>query len=406
MLTIILLLILGNSFSIIFTQTILGKVSLLIIFIYACILFLKKQTLKKQNSKVICILLFLLISKLVFSKYDTTELGYLIKIFSMYVICNYFNSKKILYKLDSIIYFLSSFSLVFFILINTKNQNLINLFKFKINNYSSWLFMYGYQNNRIDQNAGFAWEPSIYASIIGIFLFYNLVFHKNKFKNNIKILIYILTILTTKSTSGLLILLVNCIYYFFNNINKTNLLVLIISIFLFVSLDFDKKVIHKIISRNQVKGNYSGQARNMHVKIDLELFKNNKILGSNNLIRERKEIAELFSKKNKIIKKFFELKKEYMISSNTLTSVLGKYGILIFIINIYLYIKLIFKKKNMENTCFILILFITFLSQNVLFYPFYMIFWYLPKNIFIKKNILKGDMNENSYSRNRICRII
>lgn len=389
---IVLNLILMSSFSIIFKETLLGKVGLILLFSYSLyLLFKNKFVLEIKRDFPIFMLVLIFLFKIVLEGFSSTEFGYILKIFSIFIIFSCKDMKKMISKLDSILYFFSCCSLVGFVLINTNFINFLTKYTYSVGGYRTLFLIFGYSTKRVEQNAGFTWEPSIFASIVGIFLFYNLT--KNKITRNIyiKIIIYTLTLLTTKTTAGIMILIISYFYLIFFKIKSRFLGILLLLLLQFNPLVMEK-VVKKISLRKEIKGNYSSQAREIHKIIDLEIAKKIFLLGVVKQDNLRFEIAKKLKTQNKIIRKFFEIKMEYNITSNSLTGILAKYGVILFILNYYLYFRFLLKKNCIEKIFFSAILFVTFSTQYIVFYPFYMIFWYLPFDFFTIKKIKRREV--------------
>lgn len=381
---IILFLILQSSFSAIFMQTFIGKISLILILIYSlCLLITNSFRLNKRDLCIVIILNSLIFFKILIQGVDFTEIGYIIKITSIFIICNFKSMEETIEKLDNILSFLCKISLIGFILVNSLLKVQIEKFSYLINDYKTWYLFYGYRGERSYQNAGFTWEPSIFASIVAIFLFYNLVGGNPKRLRIQRVILYTVVLVSTKSTAGIILLSLNYFYFTYFRL-KNKILMLLLLVFLIFNPYTREKVVQKIQSREKIEGNFSAQAREMHKIIDLEIFKENIILGMNTKeeTKIRYEMTKKLSIKNEIIKKFLNLQTEYDITSNSLTGILSNYGVIIFIINYYLYFRFFFKERKIENLFFCMILITTFASQYIVFYPFYMIFWYLPKSFF------------------------
>lgn len=66
------------------------------------------------------------------------------------------------------------------------------------------------------RNVGFAWEPGRFACFIAIAAFINLAMFKFRIRNNSHIWVFLLTLLSTQSTTGYVILVVIILAYLFN----------------------------------------------------------------------------------------------------------------------------------------------------------------------------------------------
>lgn len=89
------------------------------------------------------------------------------------------------------------------------------------------------------RNAGFAWEPGAFASIIIIGIFCNILRKGFSLKNNRTLILFLITLFSTQSTTGIGILLACSVFWAFVNDRKGwAITLLVVAIFLFMFLPF------------------------------------------------------------------------------------------------------------------------------------------------------------------------
>lgn len=91
----------------------------------------------------------------------------------------------------------------------------------------------------VARNAGFAWEPGAFSSIIIIGIFCNILRKGFALNNNRYLILFLITLFTTQSTTGIGILLACSVFWAFVNDRKGwAVTLLIVAIFLFMVLPF------------------------------------------------------------------------------------------------------------------------------------------------------------------------
>ena len=176
-----------------------------------------------------------------------------ITFFSVYVLIkSKLDLKIILSSYDNIIINFAKISLFFFSWQLVNSSSLISLFSFFDFNigksYNAIVYTIHHRSisDGIARNAGFCWEPGPFACFLVIGLVVHLL--KNKFNLNARIVVYIITILSTASSTGYFCLGIITVWYFYIKSRKYFLLVLpiIISLtILFISKtdDFNNKIL-------------------------------------------------------------------------------------------------------------------------------------------------------------------
>jgi hypothetical protein len=104
------------------------------------------------------------------------------------------------------------------------------------------------------RNAGFCWEPGPFACYVVLAIFFNLVRHGLRLKDKERLGVFLLTLITTQSTTGMVALLIVILWYawvcYNNRVSRmvSVLLVVGLSIYLFTSVPYLQE---KILSESQ-----------------------------------------------------------------------------------------------------------------------------------------------------------
>lgn len=191
--------------------------------ILAVLLILSKG---KLNTKILCVTVLLAILML-FTTLVCKEnmLVYVKIIFSFFVAAIYvsvFSLREFAISYVKAIRFLSVVSLVGYCL-HIAVPGLFNLFV--VQNavgirYSNWVLYIQYHGDGMNamRNYGFAWEPGAFATCICLAMFLELLILKSKI-NFKHIGLYLVTVVTTFSTTGIIACIVLCLYSVFNDSN-------------------------------------------------------------------------------------------------------------------------------------------------------------------------------------------
>jgi len=95
--------------------------------------------------------------------------------------------------------------------------------------------MFFYNITSLNRNTGIAWEPGMFQILPNIALYYYIKCHKKEL-NFFVILIYLITIYTTLSTTGFLLLMFNFLYLFYTLLFKYKKIIIKILFFIFIFL--------------------------------------------------------------------------------------------------------------------------------------------------------------------------
>lgn len=167
-------------------------------------------------------------------------IGYVIRLSIAFLIVVYFGERFFIY-LETLVFFLSYIGLILFIIqiIFPAFFNLFTLLSDKILywEYSSlggkYLLIYFFNGSAIFRNSGFLSEPSLYAIILSWLILFN--FYKNNFKDNTRLRILLLSLLTTFSVGGFFYIILLIVLYTFKNTTSSKIRNLLIVILLSIT---------------------------------------------------------------------------------------------------------------------------------------------------------------------------
>ena len=348
------------------------------LFIVILVLILKKKYKKKNILKLtITILSFVAFFLINFYLTESTQFkDYVIIIMQVFltsITIIYLKEFKIdlKYHLYRILYYIITLSLIGFILsqFDLKNNDRLYLGE---SGYSlnTILYIFYYSSNEIFgkiniyRNQGIFWEPGILAIYANIFLYLSLFIYKDKTKT----ILATICILSTLSTTGIFILILQMFAYLRTKkigINKKNILYLmILPIILFGINSFVNKI------KESDEKAYSSYALR-----SFDLYSGTMIAISNPLFGIGLNEESFFKERNK----FLTTEMQHIMpqiekrgSSNSILNLFAKFGILIGVLTIYILFKQnIFTEKK---TLFFLIIILSLFSEPLLFTPFFMLF--------------------------------
>lgn len=368
----------------------------MIAYILLLILSFFSTSLKKFNRQQILIMFAIIIIIFFRDLYTTIffdnreiDMMFCIRMGTIFFYMASVNKLKFYKILEKTIFIFASIGLFMHILIFFEISLPFQKININNNEYFHFFGLFGYYKNMLYRNSGFAWEPSAWSILLGTLLFFRLV--KGKVFNLFN-LILVLNMITSYSTTGYLLVLFNIIYLLLKNISiKKIFLGITLLILISFNNSFKEIVFKKIFERNSyvalthnVYGVYSSSARELHKKVDLEIFKDNFLLGSTELTKElRKKYVIKLSLDNRIARYFLVNNKEYYISSNGITYMLARYGIIIFLLYFYLYFEKSIKGINLEKMAYIIIMIFVFSVQGANLLPYFMMLIYI-QHILIK----------------------
>ena len=314
------------------------------------------------------------------------------------------NGRDLMKNIDSVVFFLSVISLSFYIIQSINFSFAFNFIRSVQNligipthighpevTYSNILFYticdYGSGIPGLRRNYGFMWEPGGFATILLMGFFIHLSLNNYNLRDK-KSIIYIITMLTTFSTTGLLglsvIFLFSASSNFKINLKSISLIfIAIIAIFFIATSQWVSGKIEKTYSQDMNlteidQGNSVGSlGRFGGMYINIREF------------MERPFLGHHFDKRDRIVN-------ENTASVNGLGTILARYGLFGFTFLIIYYLKsakkLFGRRKNADLVFFILLLICGF-AFDLMRTPFFIIFFaygFLGKHIVSTSDILNS----------------
>ncbi len=176
--------------------------------------------------------------------------------FTSFIIFNIWEDRLFI-KYEKVMFFFAGISLFFFVwqIISFSSLNrlmdLINLNEVGSKNCFFYTLHFRTWSDNINRNCGFTWEPGPFSLFILIAIYFNLMRKGFVLKSNIVLIVFIITIITTFSTTGIVALFMLLTYYLISNseltLRRFISLVFFASIFIFVFLNTDF-LFYKILS--------------------------------------------------------------------------------------------------------------------------------------------------------------
>lgn len=349
------------------------KICLVILAIGTLAVLYFKKYISKYNIIVFCMLsiLILLNSLINISNHiSIVKLGsLLLKLFCTMIICSNIDKKTFKRFYINIIEVMCIISLICFSLSYIIQFKQFPLYRYQIISGQYFMFSFyhtwGWQT-AFNRNAGMFWEPGAFEIYINIALIFLLDNNSIEKKDIFKVVLFIITIITTKSTTGYLVLLLVLIYMIAINLRK-------------IIKEKDKKITYAVIAIVLFSCCLIYLNKNVII---------NKISGSNasyNIrMRDLYVTSSLISNKPLVgygyySEKYINLLAHYNIinNSNGLLYFCGMFGLIILVIFFIL------MNKNFKNILdkfspilFMAIIIIMYLSEYVILMPFFMLFLY------------------------------
>ncbi len=239
---------------------------LIIIFILG--LFIFGNTLLKPSKILLYALgiwigFFIINTLIVRSFHPYFMVTYIIYLIIAWWLISYYKDKLFI-NYENAIYILSIISLVFYFWQIIHFESLYSLIKtldlsqdmYPNRGYAS-ICIYSIRSDMnvlFPQNSGFTWEPGPFSSFIALAIFFNLARNKMVLKDRSKLIIFLITLISTQSTTGLLALLVIIfwlVYSRFKSVYYRSILLPLTSIILFVIFSSTPILQNKIKSESE-----------------------------------------------------------------------------------------------------------------------------------------------------------
>jgi len=193
---------------------------LIVLFILGLFIFGNK--LMKPSKKLIIALsiwmgYFFINTLIIKSFHPFFMVTYIVYIIIAWWLISYYK-EKIFIKYENTIYYLTIISLFFYTWQIVHFNSLYSILKF-LDLSQGWNSSKGYASIIIysirewssslllPRNQGFTWEPGPFSSYVALAIFFNLARNKIIFKNKLRLVVFLIAILTTQSTTGFVLLL-------------------------------------------------------------------------------------------------------------------------------------------------------------------------------------------------------
>lgn len=292
-------------------------------------------------------------------------------------------------RLEKAIYRITLISLFFTILQFTNINLLLKIPFFEIDRFYT-LGIHNFIKSEAtifySRNVGIAWEPGAFQFILNIGFFLNNLRNKKLF--DLKKIIYIYAIFTTKSTTGLIILGIQIIYLLYKSlkisrekIKKIYAVIFIIFLAIFYLNTKNNIINNEVIKKIDLKNKHlSTLGRKEHLEMDLKSFSKNIFLGRGVVLYSQDRNNE--------------------ISSNSHTRILAVYGIIFYIYFLISILKGVKKVYKLEWGLFYIIILLTFTNEVIWTAPLILLFLFINKNC-LTKNIDKEKIKWLIYRRKK-----
>lgn len=354
MLEILLLILI--SFSPLLSNTMKAGFAILIVLINL------KVFTKKVNTKKLFFLLFFMGLFILSAIYDLrnvssiSEYSILNLYFPICFVLGYLVSEKYSYSefltlLEKVVFIASILSL-FGVFVYTFLPNMISYLPsyqyYHTSHKTAYVFnvILGHSGNAVTRNVGIAWEPGVFQFLVNIGLYSYL--KTTKKINLFKVAIYALVVITTESTAGIIIFILLTWKLFLTD--KKARILIIISLLAFSGLIAEELMYHY---RYKLFGSYAFESR-------LDPFLNSFNEGRNHL----------FGMGNSGYNA--QLNILNIGAWDSFGQIFIRYGYPMFIIIVASLIKILFRDKIL-----FVILFVTFLSQGIWFFPIVTPFYFI-----------------------------
>ena len=230
------------------------------------LLLIRDRKLITKNIMLICMLLVAAVAFVRLMNNGGAGISvltdYLSKILIMYIAYSY-DKERFPYRFVKIVYVYAVISLVFYGIsqfspILVKALTPFHSYKEDYKTMFHGLWLYVLRESEIDRNTGIYMEPGLYQIVLSTCLYLLLFYKKAVGMENRKreryILVFILTIITTKSTSGLLGMLFLITIYFMTKKDgaKRKILILFTFLLIFLGIDYSINTDNSIIMKNFV----------------------------------------------------------------------------------------------------------------------------------------------------------
>lgn len=381
----------------------INRKSTLVVFIFTTIiaLLINNINLKKENIIILLILSISIIMSVVLN-IDIVDKTYIISIiqnliilWSVGICVGYIEKQYFINKFIDIICFFSVISIICIFISNFIPQ--YSSFFYESNEYAhnnyliSPFYMWG--NTEVwTRNSGPFWEPGAFQGFINIAILFILTSNINIRNMNIKLIILVITLLTTQSTTGYILFVLNIIFFGGEILRKLKRNNLLLKIFMVVIFTLGITV---IFTSNNIEEKFTSKEN------PSATIRANDVINSIKLISERPLRGIGYGE--------FKGKQEKSIgvknNSNGLLLMIYMDGILFSILYIYFLFRGIKEKfietKNIKILLLVMNFVILYFTEGLVWLPFFIVFLFkfrnndraIGKSIFYKHNRLKNNIS-------------
>ena len=240
---------------------------------------------------------------------------------------------------------------------------------------------------KIFRNAGFAWEPGVFASFINLAIFFNLIRNRFKLNNNKHLWVFLVALVSTFSTTGYSLFVLLVLFYLYNqDFVKVFWLAPIIAVsamfvfmlpFMYEKISYDNQwTIEELVYRSAKYDIPYYPQRFQSLQIDFIDFMNHPLIGYGGHL-EASWTAELGTKITTIS------------GIGGLMAQFGIVGTLFFLISLWISSKQIIILFNIRGTIFPVLFILLYAVSYSIFEMLVMCVWLLFLSSFLKTEVIR-----------------
>lgn len=210
------------------------------------------------------------------------------------ILLSYYSAEVLKYKeqdVYNVLVGLAAISIAFFSMLNWLNIDLGYVFYFKDNldyvNHNVKNFIVYSQKGDGSRNCGPFWEPGAFAIYLNMAIYLGFLLKRRGYLSIVSILILIIAVITTKSTAGYFILLLNLLYALkhYKRVRQLRLIIVfalsMVALWSWRSVPFlSEKVSEQIYRYNHLRDNEFSNERLGALKFDLHYIKKHPLIGN------------------------------------------------------------------------------------------------------------------------------
>jgi hypothetical protein len=363
------------------------------------------------NQKYLVLLLgytlYFVASTILFQELHPRFFGiYIIKFTIVYVVVSGLGVR--LFKIyDNILYYLCIIGIVFWLIMNIIPTSFIELLRnfefssqktmsavdfntiiYTVGDFSLTTdYVMNFGGIQIFRNAGFAWEPGVFASFINLAIFFNLIRNRFKLKSNKHLWVFLIALASTFSTTGYSLFVLLALFYLYNQdfvkvfwlapIVAVSVMFVFMLPFMYEKISFDNKWTTEELVYRSAKYNISHfPQRFQSLQIDFIDFMNHPLIGYGGHLEEA-WTAKMGAKITTIS------------GIGGLMSQFGIVGTLFFLISLWVSSKQIIVLFNVRGTMFPVLFILLYAISYSVFEILVMCVWLLYLSSFLKTEVIR-----------------